>query len=370
MFVKTFAGSIGLTVVGLAIALIYAGPTGLAVAAILGVLEISLSFDNAVVNAGILKTMNPFWQKIFLTVGILIAVVGMRLLFPLVIVALTAKLSPARAISLALDKGDPNTAGTYGFLLRQAHPAIAAFGGAFLLMLFLNFIFEEREITWLSWLERPLARIGKLDQLAVVVSAVVVALVAYYLAPQDKISTVLLAGLLGLVSYILVNGLGALFDDEEAKLDEDAGIDAAPNSAQAGNLVLKAGKAAFFSFLYLEVLDASFSFDGVIGAFAITADPIIIAVGLGLIGAPFIRSLTVYLVRQGTLDEYVYLEHGAEWAIGALAIILLFTIRYEVPEVVTGLVGIGFIGAAFLSSLIRNKRSPEVAEPVAASLSV
>jgi hypothetical protein len=367
MFVKTFAGSIGLTIVGLVIALIYAGPTGLAVAAILGVLEISLSFDNAVVNAGILKTMNPFWQKIFLTVGIVIAVVGMRLLFPLIIVALTAKLSPSHAISLALDKGDPNTPGTYGFLLKQAHPAIAAFGGVFLLMLFLNFIFEEREITWLSWLERPLARIGKLDQLAVVVSSVALVLAAYYLAPDDKISTVLLSGVLGLVSYILVNGLGALFEDEEAELDDEARVSPGP---RAGNLALKAGKAAFFSFLYLEVLDASFSFDGVIGAFAITADPIIIAIGLGLIGAPFIRSLTVYLVRQGTLDDYVYLEHGAEWAIGALATILLFSIRYEVPEVVTGLVGIGFIGAAFLSSLIRNKRNPEAAEPVAASLAL
>jgi hypothetical protein len=363
VFVKTFAGSIGLTIIGLVAALIYAGPTGLAVAAILGVLEISLSFDNAVVNAGILKTMNPFWQKIFLTVGIVIAVVGMRLLFPLVIVALTAKLSPEHAIRLALDKGDPDTPGSYGYLLKQAHPAIAAFGGVFLLMLFLNFIFEERELTWLSWLERPLARIGKLDQLAVVVSAIAVALAAYFLAPDDKISTVLLSGLLGLVAYILVNGLGALFENDEEELDDDeSGVQLAK---QGGAIALKVGKAAFFSFIYLEVLDASFSFDGVIGAFAITADPIIIAIGLGLIGAPFIRSLTVYLVRQGTLDDYVYLEHGAEWAIGALATILLFSIRYDVPEVVTGLVGIGFIGAAFVSSLVRNKRATGDVDPAA-----
>ena len=94
------------------------------------------------------------------------------------------------------------------------------------------------------------------------------------------------------------------------------------------------------------MLDASFSFDGVVGAFAITSDPIIIAIGLG-VGAMFIRSLTVYLVRKGTLSEYVYLEHGALWAIGALAVLLLITIKYDVPEVVTGLIGVGFIGAAF-----------------------
>lgn len=375
MFVKTFAGSIGLTIVGLVIALIYAGPTGLAIAAILGVLEVSLSFDNAVVNAGILKTMNPFWQKIFLTVGILIAVIGMRLAFPLIIVGITAKLSPAEAIRLALDKGDPKAPGTYGYLLHAAHPAIAAFGGVFLLMLFLDFILEEREITWLGWLERPLARIGKLDQLSVVVSLIAVSLAAYQLAPHGKISTVLLSGVLGLVSYVLVNGLGELFAAGEEELIADAepadraepvtvaGPAAAGGRGGNSTLLLKAGKAAFFSFLYLEVLDASFSFDGVIGAFAITADPIIIAIGLGLIGAPFIRSLTVYLVRQGTLDEYVYLEHGALWAIGALAVLLLFTIRYEIPEVVTGLIGVGFIGAALVSSIVRNRRAAEDPEP-------
>ena len=89
-------------------------------------------------------------------------------------------------------------------------------------------------------------------------------------------------------------------------------------------------------FLYLEVLDASFSFDGVIGAFAITNDIVLMALGLG-IGAMYVRSLTVYLVRQGTLDDYVYLEHGAHYAIGALAVILLVTIQYEINEVITGL---------------------------------
>jgi hypothetical protein len=360
MFLRTFGGSFVVTIAALVVAFVYGGTTALAVAAILGVLEISLSFDNAVVNATILRTMNAFWQKIFLTVGVIIAVVGMRLIFPIVIVAITAKLSPARVISLALDKGDVHTPGSYGYLLHDAHPAIAAFGGAFLLMLFLNFIFEERDITWLSWLERPLARIGKLDQLSVVVVLGVIAAAAYVFAPDDKIATVLVSGIFGAMAYILVNGLGGIFESVEESREEDDefavaaaadGVPARPGRA----LALKAGKAAFVSFLYLEVLDASFSFDGVIGAFAITSDPIIIALGLG-IGAMFIRSLTVFLVRQGTLDDYVYLEHGAQWAIGALAVLLLVTIKYEVPEVVTGLIGIGFIAAAFVSSLVRNKR--------------
>ncbi|MCI4066018.1 DUF475 domain-containing protein [Micromonospora sp. R77] len=363
MLLKTFGGSFALTAVGLAAALVYGGPAALAIAAILAVLEVSLSFDNAVVNATVLERMSPFWQKLFLTLGIAIAVIGMRMAFPLAVVGLTAQLSPGEAINLALAKGDPQVPGTYGYLLHEAHPAIAAFGGVFLLMLFLDFVFEERDIRWLSWLERPLARIGKLDQLSVVVAMVAVAVVAYAFAPPGKTATVLVSGILGMVTYILVNGLGELFEsdensDEVQNLPGIHGglerIEQAANRGGIGQLAAKVGKAAFFSFLYLELLDASFSFDGVIGAFAITSDPIIMAIGLG-IGALFVRSLTVFLVRQGTLSEYVYLEHGAQWAIGALAVMLLCTIKVEIPEVVTGLIGVGLITAAFLSSIVHNR---------------
>jgi hypothetical protein len=353
MTLRIFAGSFIVAVAGLACGLIYGGGTGLAVVAILAVLEVSLSFDNAVVNATVLVRMSAFWQRIFLTVGVAIAVFGMRLVFPLLIVGVTAKLTPVEAIRLALEKGDPDKPGTYGYLLHEAHPAIAAFGGMFLLMLFLDFVFEERELTWLSWIERPLQRIGKLDQLSVIVALGLLVLVSYELAPAHKTSTVLVSGVLGLLTYLVVNGLGELFNVDEDSVEEEGGE---VHFAQRGNGAVGAvGRAAFFLFLYLEVLDASFSFDGVVGAFAITSDPIVIAIGLG-IGAMFIRSLTVFLVRKGTLNEYVYLEHGALWAIGALAVILLITIEYDVPEVVTGLIGVGFIAAAFISSIVRNRR--------------
>jgi hypothetical protein len=366
VLLKAFGGSFALAAVGLAAALVYGGPTGLAIATILAILEISLSFDNAVVNATVLERMSPFWQRLFLTLGIAIAVIGMRMAFPLIIVGITAKLSPIEAIGLALEKGDPDAPGTYGYLMHEAHPAIAAFGGVFLLMLFLGFVLEEREIKWLSWLERPLARIGKLDQLAVVVAMIAVAVAAYAFAPAGKTATVLVSGILGMVTYILVNGLGELFESDEDgdEVQNLPGIHGAAerieqvvNRGGNGQLAVKVGKAAFFSFLYLEVLDASFSFDGVVGAFAITADPIVMAIGLG-IGALFVRSLTVFLVRQGTLSEYVYLEHGAQWAIGALAALLLCSIKFEIPEVVTGLLGVGLIAAAFVSSIVRNRRNP------------
>jgi len=353
LVIRVFGLSIVITIASLAAAFFYGATTGnaleaLVLCAILGVLEVSLSFDNAVINATILERMSEFWQKIFLTIGILIAVFGMRLVFPLAIVWVTAGLGPVAAFDLALNP-PPEGSGqpSYEELLTSAHPQIAAFGGMFLLMLFLNYIFEDREIKWLTWLEAPLAKLGKLDQLAVVVAGVALVLAAEFLAPEGQSETVLLAGILGLITYITVDGLGSMFHPEDHTGPSEA--------------VKATGKAGFFLFLYLEVLDASFSFDGVIGAFAITADPIIIALGLGFIGAMFVRSITVYLVRRGTLGEYVYLEHGAHWAIGALAFILLVSIGVHINEIITGLVGVFLIGAAFLSSVRRNRR--EDAEP-------
>ncbi|MBM4831113.1 DUF475 domain-containing protein [Actinospica acidiphila] len=363
MVLKTFGWSFAVTALGLVAAFLFGGWTAFGIVAILSILEISLSFDNAVVNAGILKKMNAFWQKIFLTVGILIAVFGMRLVFPVVIVAISAQLGPIEAVDLALSDKD-----RYQELVTDAHPAIAAFGGMFLLMIFLDFIFEDREIKWLAWLERPLAKLGKVDMLSVCIALIILLISAMTFATHahqhggthvDKAETVLLAGIAGLITYMIVGGLSGYFEDkleeeeQEHEEEEKAAREGKPKSA-----IALAGKAAFFMFLYLEVLDASFSFDGVIGAFAITNDIVLMALGLG-IGAMYVRSLTVYLVRQGTLDDYVYLEHGAHYAIGALAMILLVTIQYEINEIITGLIGVVLIGASFWSSVRRNKRIAE-----------
>ncbi|ALO08061.1 Integral membrane protein [Streptomyces venezuelae] len=360
MVLKTFGWSFAITALGLVAAVLYGGWEAFGIVAILCVLEISLSFDNAVVNAGILKKMNAFWQKIFLTIGVLIAVFGMRLVFPVVIVAISAKIGPIEAVDLAL-----NDAERYEQLVTDAHPSIAAFGGMFLLMIFLDFIFEDRDIKWLGWLERPLAKLGKVDMLSVCIALIVLAISAMTFATQahqhggthiDAASTVLLSGVFGLITYLIVGGLSSFFENklEEEEEREHEAEEEAKRSGKKVTVVQLAGKAAFFMFLYLEVLDASFSFDGVIGAFAITNDIVLMALGLG-VGAMYVRSLTVYLVRQGTLDDYVYLEHGAHYAIGALALILMVSIRYQIPEVVTGLIGVALIAWSFWSSVRRNK---------------
>jgi len=355
MNLRIFGFSYAVTVVALIVAFLYGGVTGLVLCAILGILEISLSFDNAVVNATVLERMSPFWQRIFLTIGVLIAVFGMRLVFPLLIVGITAHLSPVEAVRLALEQRPASDPTSYAALLNAAYPQIAAFGGTFLLMLFLDWLFEDRDIRWLSWLEKPLAKIGQLERLSIVIVLVVLVVMSETLATDPNV--VLTAGALGLVTYLLVNGLGEFFDQAaDTGDDEEAAGEPARNGSGPSQLAKAAGKAGFFLFLYLEVLDAAFSFDGVIGAFAITTDPILIALGLGFIGAMFVRSLTVFLVRKGTLADYVYLEHGAHWAIGALSVILLLRIGYHVDEIITGLIGVAFIAAAFLSSVMRNRR--------------
>ncbi|MFC4609896.1 DUF475 domain-containing protein [Streptomyces maoxianensis] len=359
MVLKTFGWSFAVTALGLVAAILFGGWTAFGIVAILSVLEISLSFDNAVVNAGILKKMSAFWQRIFLTIGVLIAVFGMRLIFPVVIVAISAKIGPIEAVDLAF-----NDAERYEQLVTDAHPSIAAFGGMFLLMIFLDFIFEDRDIKWLGWLERPLAKLGKIDMLSVCIALIVLLVAAITFAPDahqhaghaDKSATVLLSGVAGLITYLVVGGLSGFFENriEEEEEREHEAEEEARKSGKKVSATQLVGKAAFFMFLYLEVLDASFSFDGVIGAFAITNDIVLMALGLG-IGAMYVRSLTVYLVRQGTLDDYVYLEHGAHYAIGALAVILLVTIEYQISEIITGLVGVVLIAASFWSSVRRNR---------------
>ena len=320
------------TAICLVLAFLWAGPYGVFIALILGVLEISLSFDNAVVNASVLKKMDEVWQRYFLTWGILIAVFGMRLLFPIVIVAAATGLSFIGVTDMAL-----NDTAAYAEHLEASHIQIAAFGGMFLLMVFFSFMFDtEKDVHWRD-IEEKLSSWGKLESIEVILALGLLLMLQGWLPEADRLEA-LVAGVFGVVLYVVVDSLAALFEDEDA-------------GKAASNSVKKAG---MMSFLYLEVLDASFSFDGVIGAFAITQDVVIIMLGLA-IGAMFVRSLTVMLVRQGTLDEYIFLEHGAHYAIGVLAAIMLISMRIHVPEVVTGLAGAMLIAYSVYSSIQYNK---------------
>jgi hypothetical protein len=345
--IKDFRWSLAVTFLGFALAFAWGFNKGgmnmafaaLTIAAILSVMEVSLSFDNAVVNAGVLKDMDEKWQQLFLTVGILIAVFGMRLVFPLLIVAIATSQGMIEVAQMALSKPDE-----YSAHLTDAHVGIAAFGGMFLLLVFLNFMFDnEKELHWLGFIERKLSFFGKLDMVTVLISISVLLAFQTILPESDRL-VAMLAGSSGILLYIAVDSLSSLFN-EESKGDAEIVSESIKRNGLMG-------------FIYLEILDASFSFDGVIGAFAITRDVVIIMIGL-MIGAMFVRSMTVYLVKKGTLDEYIFLEHGAHYAIGVLAFIMLTSMVYHVPEVITGLVGVAFIVASVISSIAHKKNNPE-----------
>jgi hypothetical protein len=340
---RQFRGSILFALVALALAAWYGWSrtqslAGLAevlwIVVVLAVLELSLSFDNAVVNATVLKEMDPVWQNRFLTWGMVIAVWGMYVLFPLAIVAVAAGMGPVEAMHLSLEEP-----ARYEAIVTSAHGSIAGFGGAFLGMVGLKFFFdEEKDVHWVRTVERFLSRASTVPAAEIAVILVALWAISTQL-PGAEAHAFVIAGMFGIVAFIAVDGLGRLMQLREERL------------RRAGALVT----AGLGGFLYLNVLDASFSFDAVIGAFALSNNMIVIALGLS-IGAMFVRSMTVALVRKGTLGEYRYLEHGAFWAILALAAIMLLSARFEIPETVTGLIGAALIGFSLLWSVRHNRR--------------
>ncbi|MBN9143885.1 MULTISPECIES: DUF475 domain-containing protein [unclassified Novosphingobium] len=342
-FLRHFGGSLIFSAVCLALAAAYGWHDTGSISAVggmiwivlvLAVLEVSLSFDNAVVNAAVLKDMDAIWRKRFLTWGMLFAVFGTRVAFPLLIVGFTAGLGPVEAVHLSL-----NEPAQYEAIMRHAHIPIAGFGGAFLAMVGLGFFIDpDKETHWLRWVEVRLKLVGSIKAGEVALLLLALVLIGRWL-PGDEAYTLLVSGVFGIVTFIAVEALGHFLESREAA------------RALAGTAV----RSGLGGFLYLNVLDSSFSLDGVIGAFALSNNMVIIALGLS-IGAIFVRSLTVLLVEQGTLSEYAFLEHGAFWAIIALAAIMLGSALMEIPETVTGLIGAVLIGAALWASVRENRR--------------
>lgn len=350
MLLKYYKGSILFTIVCLALGAWYGWvQTGsvsgtlslLWIVIVLSILEVSLSFDNAVINASVLEEMDEVWQKRFLTWGMLFAVFGMRIVFPLAIVAIAAGLGPMEAIDLSLNKPQE-----YERIVSSAHVGIAGFGGAFLAMVGLSFFFDgDKTIHWIRWIEEKLALVSSIKAAEIALLLVGLYLISLMLPTEDAL-TFVVAGLLGLVTFIAVEALGTILEMREQQL------------ALQGAVV----RSGMGGFLYLNILDASFSFDGVIGAFALSNNMIVIALGLS-IGALFVRSMTIMLVQKGTLAEYRFLEHGAFWAIIVLGAIMLLSAKFHIPEAITGLIGAILIGVSLWWSVRYNRHHPEAEEP-------
>lgn len=333
---RIFAISGTITLGALIAVYVFLGLEAAFVTLVLMVIEITFSFENAIINARVLNTMSKFWQNLFMTLGILIAVFGMRVIFPIAVVVLTAGLPWDQVLQLALNQPDE-----YAHELEKAHPSIAAFGGMFLLMLCLHFFFDpSRKVRWINIIERPLQHIGKWWLYAAVCLVVLIIITSLPFNAHPQVTFV--AGMIGIVTYLTIHGLAELFTEKQGK------------SENKDKLVQKTGLAGLTAFLYLEILDASFSFDGVIGAFAVTKDVVLIAIGLG-VGALWVRSLTLFMVRRKTLHAYRFLEHGAHYTIGILAVMLLIGLFREIPEVIAGGIGVLIISASIASSVRATK---------------
>jgi uncharacterized protein len=319
---RYFYSSFAIMALGLIAAFYLGGLAAIYITFLLIVLEVSLSFDNAVVNAKVLETMDPIWQKRFIVFGIPIAVFGMRLLFPLAIVSIVTGMGLFETLHVAMNQPD-----VYESALKTAESTIFAFGGAFLLMVFLDFFFGDHDVKWVTFVEgsktmKQFSGVANIE----LITAIIVGIGLGHIT-QDF--GVVLAFMYGVLLHSLLGMLDHFLSSDTVK------------SGIAG-------------FIYLEILDASFSFDGVIGAFALTSNIFIIMIGLG-VGAMFVRSLTLFFVEHKTLTEYRYLEHGAHYAIGILAFIMLLKITTHVSEMVTGTIGIGLIAIAFGHSLWENR---------------
>ncbi|MDB5187191.1 MAG: hypothetical protein JWM07_663 [Candidatus Saccharibacteria bacterium] len=329
---RSFGGSIIISILALVFVYVYLGWEAALVTLALMVIEVTFSFDNAIVNAKVLNTMSAFWQHIFMTIGILVAVFGMRIVFPILVVMFSAGLPWNEVLDLAL-----NNPKEYAAAIQGAHTSIAAFGSMFLLMLALHFLFDKtRHVHWLKKIERPMQKAGHW-WMPMVVSAAVLTFVTLLPANQHPKETAI-AGVVGILVYLTVSGLSAFFTKQHEKSEK-----------LAGKKLLKTGMAGFSAFIYLEVLDASFSLDGVIGAFAVTQNVILIAVGLG-VGAVWVRSMTLYMVRHKVLHAYPFIEHGAHYTIGVLAVILLFSLFFSIPEAIAGGIGVLIIAASIAAS--------------------
>ena len=324
---KDFRSSIVITVVGLMLAFYVGSIEALYIVSLLAILEISLSFDNAVVNVKVLETMESKWQERFITYGIPIAVFGMRFLFPMIIVAVASGLGLLETLDMAL-----NEPLAYKETLVSVEKLIFSFGASFLLMVFLSFIFDnDREEKWIDMIEENkfIDKMGKLSSINMIITTII----GLILISMTKSYEVAIAYFLGVLLYSIISSL-----------DDVLGVNGVRNG--------------IMGFIYLEVLDASFSFDGVIGAFALSSDVFIIMIGLG-IGAMFVRSLTLYMLKQKTLSEYRYLEHGAHYAIFALAIVMLIKVFTPVNEIIVGSLGVAFILVATFHSMHVNKKELE-----------
>jgi uncharacterized protein len=302
------------------------------------VFEVVNSVDNAIVNASVLKTMSVLWRKRFLLIGIITSVFLVRFLLPLIIVWISVPTLSAPDLFLAF-LGQSDVAAQ---AIELQKPLILMFGGVFLLFLYFHWLFLEKKEP--LYIERFLKEKHGVWFFAFVAIFLVVVM---YLARSNPM--VMLAAAIGSATFFIVYGLRQTAEESERNM-------------VAGS----SGLSDLSKFVYLEVLDTTFSFDGVIGAFAFTINLLLILIGIG-IGAIVVRELTIKGID--TIAKYKYLKNGALTSIGFLGLFMLIeSFKIELPSYVPIIVTFLVIGIAFYMSR-RLLKSADLKIPVESTTS-
>ena len=294
--------------------------------------EIITSVDNAVINAEVLSTMGKKARRFFLFWGILFAVFIVRGLLPLLIVfASNPSLGVVGALT-ATFSGDPKVHAA----IEASSPILLVGGGVFLVFLFFNWLFLEPKNYGLRG-ERFFERQGAWF-FAIV--SILLATIVWFALQETPIMA--FGAVLGSTAFFIVHGFRQYAEQQEKKL-------------------LSGGMSDVSKVAYLEVLDSTFSIDGVIGAFAFTLSVPIILLGNGL-GAIVLRQLTVSNIER--IKKYKYLKNGAMYSILFLGtIMILDSFGYHIPPYVSPIITFGTVGYFFYKSRIEIRDIERALEP-------
>jgi len=282
--------------------------------------ETVTSLDNAIINAEVLSTMAARARRWFMTWGLLIAVFGIRLLLPWLIVWISSPaLGPWEALT-ATFSSDPQVAAA----IEESAPILLIGGGTFLIFLFLHWLFLEEKHFGLRG-ERYIRKKG-VWFFAVV--SIILAAVVWFALERDPMMA--FSAVIGSTAFFIVHGFRENAQEQEKQM-------------------LSGTMSDWSKIFYLEVIDATFSIDSVIGAFAFTMSVPLIMIGCGL-GAVIVRELTVRNIEN--IRRYVYLKNGAMYSIFFLGIIMIAdSFGARIPPWLSPIITFAVVGYFFFRSM-------------------
>jgi len=289
------------------------------------------SVDNAIINAEVLSTMSQRARRWFLTWGILFAVFVVRGVLPFVIVwAFNPTLKVGQILSAAWSS-DPLVQES----IHKSAPILLVAGGVFLLFLFLHWLFLEEKHMGLPRTEKFFMKRGVWFYAVV---SILLSVIAWFALKESNLMG--FGAVVGSTLFFITHGFKQNAELQEKKLL--SGVD------KKGNVQSDLSKLFF-----LEIIDTTFSLDGVLGAFAFTLSVPLILIGNGL-GAIVVRQLTIAGVSK--IKKYIYLKNGAMYSILILGIIMiLHSFGFKIPEYVSPLSTIIIIGFFFWKSKVHLK---------------